>query len=252
MTSTSEAFAVLRSALRERLTAERRAWLDDALAEVARAPASLADRFTAAGRRVGHEPLAAAGAAPPLLGADLWRVDDAARVALLLADAKRDPEGALARASALYFAGDGRERIAVLRALAFLPPGDGALAAVRDALRANATDLFAAAICENPYAARWLPDELFFQAVLKCAFVGLALWRIADLEKRATPELARMLFAYVTERERAGRPVAADLWPVIALHPPEGAAERIRARLAGAANDDERKLLHVALRRVER
>src|SRR5438552_1262351 len=84
-----------------------------------------------------------------------------------------------------------------------LPEGDAALPAVRDALRANAADLFAAAICENGYTSRHLPDDLFNQAVLKCAFVGLRLGRIERVEERATPELARMLFAYVTEREHA-------------------------------------------------
>jgi len=99
---------------------------------------------------------------------------------------------------------------------------------VRDALRASAADLFAAAICENGYTSRHLPDDLFNQAVLKCAFVGLRLGRIERVEDRVTPELARMLFAYVTEREHAGRSVGADLWPLIAVHPPPGALERLR------------------------
>src|SRR5438552_4103920 len=66
------------------------------------------------------------------------------------------------------------------------------------------------------------------------------------------PELARMLFAYVTEREHAGRSVGADLWPLIALHPPPGAVERIRSRLAAGADPDARRLLEVALARAER
>jgi len=88
--------------------------------------------------------------------------------------------------------------------------------------------------------------------VLKCAFVGLRLGRIELVQERATPELARMLFAYVTEREHAGRSVAADLWPLIALHPPPGAVERIRSRLAAGADPDARRLLEVALARAER
>ena len=99
-----------------------------------------------------------------------WRVDEAARVLLLLEDARRESAGAPARANDLYFVSDGRERIALLRGLALLPESDAALPAVKDALRANAADLFAAAICENGYSSRHLPDELFNQAVLKCAF----------------------------------------------------------------------------------
>ena len=181
-----------------------------------------------------------------------WRVDEAARVLLLLEDARRETTDALARANDLYFVSDGRERIAVLRGLALLPESDAALPAVRDALRANAADLFAAAICENGYTSRHLPDDLFNQAVLKCAFVGLRLGRIERVEERATPELARMLLAYVTEREHAGRSVGADLWPLIALHPPPGTVERIRSRLAAAADPSERHVLAVALARAER
>src|SRR5439155_852801 len=129
---------------------------------------------------------------------------------------------------------------------------DAALPAVRDALRANAADLFAAAICENGYTSRHLSDDLFNQAVLKCAFVGLRLERIERVEERGTPELARMLFAYVTEREHAGRSVGADLWPVIALHPLPGAVERIRNRLGSAADPYERRMLEVLPRYLEK
>jgi hypothetical protein len=41
--------------------------------------------------------------------------------------------------------------------------------------------------------------------VLKAVFVGLALPRIADLEKRVTLELVRMAEGYAAERRAAGR-----------------------------------------------
>src|SRR5207245_10243085 len=107
-------------------------------------------------------------------------------------------------------------------------------------------------IVESGYTSRHLPDDLFNQAFRKCAFVGLRLGRIERVEERATPELTRMLFAYVTEREHAGRSVGADLWPLIALHPPPGSVERIRNRLAAGADPDARRLLEVALARAER
>lgn len=202
---------------------------------------ALARHFPGVGRRVGHGPLLEplAARAVRLLGEEgpilnVWRLDEAARVLLLLEDARREA-GGLRRASELYFRGDGRERIAVLRSLELIPGGDEALPAVRDALRQNAVDLFAAAICENDYASRYLPDELFCQAVLKCVFVGLHPARILRVEERATPELSRMLFAYVTEREHAGRSVPPEVWPLIALHPPPQAAGRPElARASGA------------------
>ena len=233
-------------------------WLSTARTEVGRDGSVLARHFPTAARKVGHvlllEPPSPEAvrlfSGGPVLNP--WRVDEAARVLLLLEDARRETPGACARANDLYFVSDGRERIAVLRGLALLPESDAALPAVRDALRANAADLFAAAICENGYTSRHLPDDLFNQAVLKCAFVGLRLGRIERVEERATPELARMLLAYVTEREHAGRSVGADLWPLIALHPPPGTVERIRSRLAAAADPSERHVLAVALARAER
>jgi len=244
--------------LAPRVSEAARAWLSAARAEVGRDGSALARHFPIAGRKVGHamllEPpspvLVRLFSGGPILNP--WRVDEAARVLLLLEDARRETAGALERANALYFVSDGRERIALLRGLALLPESDAARPAVRDALRANAADLFAAAICENGYTSRHLPADLFNQAVLKCAFVGLRLSRIERVEERATPELARMLFAYVTEREQAGRSVGADLWPLIALHPPPGALERIRDRLATAAAPYERRVFEVALARAER
>ena len=247
----------LEARLVPRLSEAARTWLAAARAETGRDGSALGRHFPTAARKVGHAMLLASPSpegrlAPggPVL--DPWRVDEAARVLLLLEDARRESAGALARANDLYFVSDGLERIALLRGLALLPAGDGALPAVRDALRANAADLFAAAICENGYTSRHLPDDLFNQAVLKCAFVGLRLGRIERVEERATPELARMLFAYVTEREHAGRSVGADLWPLIALHPPRGTVERIRSRLAAGDDPDARRLLEVALARAER
>ena len=233
-------------------------WLSTARTEVGRDGLVLARHFPTAARKVGHvlllEPPSPEAvrlfSGGPVLNP--WRVDEAARVLLLLEDARRETPGACARANDLSFVSDGRERIAVLLGLALLPESDAALPAVRDALRANAADLFAAAICENGYTSRQLPDDLFDQAVLKCAFLGLRLGRIERVEERATPELARMLLAYVTEREHAGRSVGADLWPLIALHPPPGTVERIRSRLAAAADPSERRVLAVALARAER
>jgi len=248
----------LEARLAPRVSEAASTWLSTARTEVGRDGSALERHFPTAARKAGHamllEPPSPEVVRPfpggPVLNP--WRVDEAARVLLLLEDARRETTDALARANDLYFVSDGRERIAVLRGLALLPESDAALPAVRDALRANAADLFAAAICENGYTSRHLPDDLFNQAVLKCAFVGLHLGRIERVEERATPELTRMLFAYVTEREHAGRSVGADLWPLIALHPPPGSVERIRNCLATAADPCERRVLAVALARGER
>lgn len=245
----------LRSRLAARLDAAANQWLDAAASDIARDPDSLFRFFPAAGRKVGRGPLRESaerrlfGETGPIM--DPWQVEEAARVLLLLESARRGPGAVLGRARELYDHGSGGERIAVLRGLQFFLDRDAGLACVRDALRANAGDLFAAAICENLYASRHLPDATFFQAVLKCVFVGLRVDRVERIEERCAPELSRMLFAYASEREQAGRTIAAEIWPLVALHPPAGARERIAARLA-AASGDERLLLEVALARAER
>jgi len=68
--------------------------------------------------------------------------------------------------------------------------------------RASAADLLTAAICENGYTSRHCRTTSQ-SGRSQCAFVGLRLGRIERVEERVTPELARMLFAYVTEREHA-------------------------------------------------
>jgi hypothetical protein len=221
------------------------AWLDTMIASAQQGePAAVVNAFPGVGRRLGREPLESRTALVAVAG-DLevplraWRVDDAARVALLCAFAG-DAE-ALARE--LYYTGDLRERCGALRALAVV--GRRALAhdAILDAARTSAVELFEAAIADNPYTSRVLPIEEFRKVVLKCAFVGVSIDRVLGLDARADAELTRMLLSYVSEREVAGRSVPPDIWPVVALHPTPGLVAKLcgylehpaEAHRAGAA-----------------
>jgi len=47
--------------------------------------------------------------------------------------------------------------------------------------------------------------------VLKALFIGLPLARVAGLAARTTAELVRMVDAYASERQAAGRPIPADV-----------------------------------------
>jgi hypothetical protein len=219
----------LRDELGRRIPAPAREWLETGLAAAARGERDpILTAFPAMGRRLGREPLGSRSAL--VLGdGDVevplrsWRLDDAGRVALLCAFAG-DAE-ALARE--LYFTGDLRERCGALRGLAVLGRTPGAVDAVRDALRTSAVELFEAALADNPYAGRFLPDDEFRHAVLKAAFVGVSIARLPGVEARADAELSRMLLSYVTEREVAGRSVPPDIWPVAALHPTPGLAAKL-------------------------
>lgn len=190
-------------------------WLDDAEAHVAADPSALAVIFPAVARHVGRE--AALGA----------------RVRLLRAVGS----GVVGVATELYRFGDTDERIAVLSALGELDIGDGATDLLHDALRTNDTRIVAAAL--GPYGLRWLDDDTLAQAALKCVFMGVPLGNIVGLDERVTPELARMLAAYVHERVAAGRSVPAEVWPIIDRFPPEDELASITAELDNP--DDQRR-----------
>jgi uncharacterized protein (DUF2267 family) len=122
----------------------------------------------------------------------------------------------------VYEHGDPAERRAVLLALPALdapdqanPIGDAGLPIVRDALRTNDTRLVAAAL--GPYAAAYLDDAAWRQAVLKVIFMGVPVEQVAGLEERSDVELARMVRDFAAEREAAGRAVPPDALTVLAL-----------------------------------
>lgn len=205
-----------------RATPEQVSWLEDAVASVLGEPESIRPLFPAVGRRVGRAPLDPA-ADPTDVHA--WTVDDAGRTLLLLAlgdDAGSELEG-------LYRHGDTAERRGILRALPFLPVGDAGLPLVEDAVRTNELSLIAAAL--GPYAFSRLGDDAVAQAVLKCVFVGIPLGGLEGLDGRITPDVSRMLAAFVHERVAAGRTVPADVWPVIDRYPPEDELAEIAAEL---------------------
>jgi len=226
--------------IRARASADGVDWLVTTSAAIADGSVDPRVAFPAVSRRVGRVALGAGrdsaaaltaelGGAPIAVPVAAWRVDDAARVLLLRAAARRAPpaEDALALAAELYFSGDPRERIAALRALAFLPAGDAGLPAVLDAVRVNQGELFEAAICENPYASTHLPDLEFRKAVLKAVFIGMSLARVARIDERADAPLAQSLFDLIIEREAAGRAVPHESFAVIARHPPPGLAAKL-------------------------
>ncbi|MFG1811898.1 EboA domain-containing protein [Streptomyces sp. NPDC049040] len=194
------------------------------MGRVARDPDAVAVLFPAAGRRCGRGPLFGPGHGPhdgPGLGPGFgarsdqagWTVDEAARVLLLTALPLHGPDLA-ERVGALYRYGSADEKRAVLRALHLLDVGDGAVHILHDAIRTNDTRLVAAAM--GPYAAH-LDDRMWRQAVLKCVFMDIPLTAVADLNRRADGELARMLADLAAERRAAGRSMPADAEVLLAL-----------------------------------
>jgi hypothetical protein len=187
-----------------------RAWIAAARSRISADPSEIGVLFPAVGRRCGREVLP-----------DGTRVDDAVR-ALLLTWVPLAGANLANLLRQLYQHGDGDEKRAVIRALDSLDDadhelGDRVLPLIADALRTNDTRLIGAALGE--YAARRLDDVGYRQAVLKFVFCQIPLAQIAGLDRRADEELARMLADFARERTAAGRPVPADVWPVIARFP---------------------------------
>lgn len=221
--------------IRSRARAEGVAWLEQAIADTAAGRADLRVVFPAVARQLGRGGLDEPGATLTTRDGDVvslaaWRIDDAGRARLLLAAARANPGDVLALARDLYLGGDARERTGALRALPLLPgmrENDAALPALLDAMRVTQGEIFEAAILDNPYAARHLPQHEWRKAVLKAIFNGHSILRIARLDERADAELAASLVDFAMEREAASRSVPPELWPVAALFPPPGLAAKL-------------------------
>ena len=218
----------LTAALEARARPEGLDWLREASASVAADPTAIRSRFPMVGRKVGREPLHE-GDDPADVHA--WTIDDAARTLLLLA-AGEHAEGELAE---LYRYGDAAERRGVLQALPYLNIEDRGLALVDDAIRTNDTRLIAAAL--GPYATKYLSDEQYDQAVLKCVFVGVPITGLDGIPSRVTPDGARMLGAFVHERVAAGRDLPPEVWTVIDKYPPAEEIAAIEAELQSPFDD---------------
>jgi hypothetical protein len=172
--------------------------------------------FAGAARRLRDCPLQAGDHAAlteaGVVGAAGWRLDDVARVALLLrAMAVLPATEQVAFVREVYLRGDYREQAAVLRSLSFLPEPERFLELAIDSCRTNVIDVFEAIACENWYPTRQFPEANYNQLVLKAIFLAVSVGRIAGLTERATPELKRMVTAFASERRAAGRAVPDDI-----------------------------------------
>jgi hypothetical protein len=216
------------SSVAAQIEAGAAAWLEEARGHAARSPRSqLLSAYTEASRHLGRAPFVAARltAAYPALSnipVDHWTLEDAGRLALLLAHCDALPqavdEGAAA-AIDCYEQGDTREQLSWLRTVALLPDASRFLAIVIDACRTSILPLFEAAACENTYPASHFPERNFNQMVLKALFNDISLNRIVGLPSRLNAELSRMAGDYAAERRAAGRPIPRDIALAMASEP---------------------------------
>lgn len=149
-----------------------------------------------------------------------WRVDELARLWLVLAAHDDDGVDTLVRRlEALFALADVSEAVTLYRGLPLYPDPPRWQARAAEGARSNMKAVFEAVALDNPYPARCLRDDAFNQLVLKALHVESALDRIHGLRARMNPALTAMLLDYVSERRAAGRAVDPRLFSYLPRAP---------------------------------
>lgn len=242
--------------LRARVPAEAMAWFEAGLAKV-RGGGRDADFnlvFSLVPRKLGKgdlrlavDEIAAARAARPAWDPEAWTVDQAARIALLLAGAG-DDDAFVRRLDQLCATADVGELVALYRGLPLYPAPERHRLRAAEGVRTNMKAVFEAVAHANPYPAEQLPEGAWNQMVLKALFVGSTLDPIVGLDARANATLARMLCDYAHERWSAGRPVSPELWRCVGPFATGPMFDDLR-RVLDRGNEPERMAAALALSR---
>ncbi|MBD2410532.1 hypothetical protein FACHB389_14425 [Nostoc calcicola FACHB-389] len=141
-----------------------------------------------------------------------WSVDQAGRTLLLLALPQDDAETYVRSLDKVFSSADMGELVALYQSLPLLPHPELHRQRAAEGIRSNMSNVFQAIALRNPYPADYLDNAAWNQMVLKAVFVGSPLHLIWGLDRRANPELAKMLTDYAHERWAAKRSVIPELW----------------------------------------
>lgn len=221
MTGNGSASGLIEGWLQRQLPAEAGSWLGKQLALMSGA-ASKADLFKAIGfapRKLGKADLAftaddLAQANRIRAGFDPagWSVDEAARIAIVLRFAARDPDGFPALFTELCRSAEVGEAIALYRGLPLFPSPDRLVDQAGEGLRTHMRAVFEAIAHRNPFPREQFDQDRWNHMVLKALFIDSTLAPIQGLDERSNAELAQILSDYAHERWAAGRPVTPELW----------------------------------------
>jgi len=144
-----------------------------------------------------------------------WSVDCAARI-LLLTDLSRQSNTTFAnRFQDLRRTADLSEILALYSGLPLYEAPQALVEHAALGLRTNIKAEFEAIAHDNPFPAEQFGENPWNNMVLKALFIGVLLEPIQGLDRRANPELARILRDYAHERWAAGRIVSPELWRCI-------------------------------------
>ena len=230
-------------------------WFQQQVATL-RSAASEKDLYLALGyaiRRLGKsdlglssEDLLNAGAARPGWNPSDWSIDQAARLAFVLATDNADGARFKARLEQLFRTADIGELIAFYRGLPLYPYAELHVARAREGTRSAMQPIFEAVAHRNPYPAEQFDENAWNHMVLKALFVGSKLDPIQGLDSRANPGLMRMLCDYAHERWAASRPVSPELWRCVGPHADKKALDDL-AHVLSAGSLVERQAAALAL-----
>ena len=186
----------------------------------------------------------------PGLDPSEWSIDQAARIAFMVASYAED-DAAFAAAFDGFCATAGlNELIALCRGLPVYPGAALLEPRAREAVRSGMKPVFEAVAHRNPYPVECFAEDAWNQMVVKAFFIGSHLWPIQELDRRGNPRLARMLVDLAQERWAAGRPVSGEVWRCVAPHADaEGVAALVRAFETGS--DKERSSVALALQQAQ-
>lgn len=231
---------LLRSWLGRQLAPAQFDWLCGQLEKVAAEPSlrNIQVAFGLVPRRLGKDDLslapddlAAAGHARSGWDPTNWSVDVAARVLVLTSAGDRDGQFADKFVNLCRYA-DVAEAIALYSGLPLYPNQAELEPQVGEGLRTNMRSVFEAVAHRSPYPMEQFDENRWNHMVLKALFVDSRLAPIQGLEKRANPELARILLDYAHERRAASRPITPELWRCVGPFAGDTALEDLEQVLA--------------------
>ncbi len=245
---------LLREWLLRQLEPERGAWLDAQVAALQQdsSDAALDTALGLVPRKLGKAELALADADLAAARSAIedwdprgWSVSDGARI-LLLAGLPAAGKPFAERFRSLCRTAEAAELITLYRGLPLYPDPASLEDQVGEGLRSNMRGVFEAIAHRNPYPKAHFDDHRWNHMVLKALFIGSPLAPIQGLDRRANPELARIMCDFAHERWAAGRPVPFEIWRCVGPFA-EGQAIDDLARVLASGESIEQRAAALAL-----
>ena len=145
-----------------------------------------------------------------------WTIHQLARLFILLHIDPKNEQEYIRSINTLFETAEMNELSALLGALPFLHYPENWISRAKEGVRTNMGNVFDAIAFNNPYPSRYFDEDSWNQMVLKTIFGGKNIQRIYGIKQRTNRELAFMISDFAHERWAAGRPIAPEVWELVA------------------------------------